>query len=550
MASVMDLLTKEDKYLIDNYRFRAPMSDYVEMGGRCSVEYFLRKWESAKNVQLKNIFSDSLILEEPFEYTISKQELTDAMEALINRSRYEDSRVSYKFNCQQNFYHSFCKKVFDSRAYGISDKYFEIREWFSPEVLIENKQLSSTFSIITEDCKTIKFQEGSKVMRNIRKMADLLGVDGFEDFCNAHSQILNQKSVKGTLCLSIHPLDYMTMSDNCEGWSSCMSWENGGCYSTGTLEMLNSPSVVVAYLASDSRNYNFRDAIARDGSVLSWNSKKWRTLVVVENDLIAAVKSYPYQNDGLSAEVVTKLAKLMQDKCGVEYHSLTPQPIEYAEGDGATINCPDEDNQVRIIFETGHMYNDFGCVEHHMMVFSKNFIENGASHHRAFYDYSGCPVCVCCGEEDVESDDCLACEDCNGYATYCDECGRRTCEDDSYYFDGVSMCEDCYSSNTFEDPVSLDRYWNSDGVEVYLTVPGQTKPITESRFCMMAEENLNDADFKELFGELSTTTVEYTYGETTYYHVSLENLSRKGKTFFDIWHPAVEERYIEIMKGN
>ena len=38
------------------------------------------------------------------------------------------------------------------------------------------------------------------------------------------------------------------MSDNNSGWESCMSWRNNGCYRRGTVEMMNSPYVIVAYL--------------------------------------------------------------------------------------------------------------------------------------------------------------------------------------------------------------------------------------------------------------------------------------------------------------
>ena len=89
---------------------------------------------------------------------------------------------------------------------------------------------------------------------DIHHLSDIADMEAiFEQMRIKHSQILNKKRLKGTLCLSIHPLDYITISDNNCDWDSCMTWTGDDCpgeYRLGTLEMMNSPSVVVAYLDS------------------------------------------------------------------------------------------------------------------------------------------------------------------------------------------------------------------------------------------------------------------------------------------------------------
>ena len=79
---------------------------------------------------------------------------------------------------------------------------------------------------------------------------EYFAADEWEEIRLAHSQIFNTNKMTGTLCLSIHPLDYATASDNDNGWSSCMSWRDDGCYRMGTVEMMNSPMVICAYFAS------------------------------------------------------------------------------------------------------------------------------------------------------------------------------------------------------------------------------------------------------------------------------------------------------------
>jgi hypothetical protein len=104
-----------------------------------------------------------------------------------------------------------------------------------------------------KDGSKVTITLGMKFMKALGKVVEAYNLDQemFEEFRIAHSQILNDKKLSGRLCLSIHPLDYMTMSDNESDWGSCMSWREGGCYRRGTVEMMTSPVVVVAYLKSE-----------------------------------------------------------------------------------------------------------------------------------------------------------------------------------------------------------------------------------------------------------------------------------------------------------
>jgi hypothetical protein len=73
------------------------------------------------------------------------------------------------------------------------------------------------------------------------------------------STICTVKEYKTNLVLSIHPIDFMTSSDNASGWTSCMNWRDDGGYSSGTIEMMNSNMVIIAYLENNSKSFIFRD---------------------------------------------------------------------------------------------------------------------------------------------------------------------------------------------------------------------------------------------------------------------------------------------------
>ena len=108
--------------------------------------------------------------------------------------------------------------------------------------------------------KQITIIPGMKIMKAIERIAKAYEIASFEKFRIYHSQIHNQKIFKGKLHLSIHPLEFMTLSDNSLGWSSCMSWEEEGSYRRGTIEMMNSPYVLIGYLeAKKPFRLNYKD---------------------------------------------------------------------------------------------------------------------------------------------------------------------------------------------------------------------------------------------------------------------------------------------------
>ena len=182
-----------------------------------------------------------------------------------------------------------------------------------------------------------------------------------------HSRILNDKAMNGTLCLSIHPMDYITMSDNDSNWSSCMSWTRGGGYRGGTVECMNSTNTLVAYLESEDNPCSFLN-------YADWNNKKWRCLFVVNPDVITSVKSYPYHNNDILDIVIKWLAELAKENWGGEVDTNTI----VTETDGVIYLKTELGTYSRrkpyMYFETnGVMYNDFGCATNHHYVLSNEF---------------------------------------------------------------------------------------------------------------------------------------------------------------------------------
>ena len=163
------------------------------------------------------------------------------------------------------------------------------------------------------------------------------------------SRVRNTAEINANLCLSIHPLDYMTASYNDNNWHSCMNWLQGE-YRRGVIEMMNSKCVVVAYLESAHDKLTFYGA-----DVHYWNSKKWREFFIVRPNYITGIKGYPYWNRNLEDTVLFWLKDLYKDVFSGKYsNSISVWSYDNAVSD-RNYNV-----SVNFDFDCGPaMYNDF-----------------------------------------------------------------------------------------------------------------------------------------------------------------------------------------------
>lgn len=103
------------------------------------------------------------------------------------------------------------------------------------------------------------------------------------------SAIMNEDKIVGTFCISIHPLDYISISDN---WHTCHSMDSD--YRVGNLNYMADRHTVVCYVKSGENRKieNFPDNIP-------WNSKKWRVLLFFDSKglFVMAGKQYPLQSE-------------------------------------------------------------------------------------------------------------------------------------------------------------------------------------------------------------------------------------------------------------
>ena len=436
MSDIRNLLTAKDYSLIDKYREIYASDEQCYHIGDNMISSFnlLSPWSEAKSKFLTTLFGNQLILSREVSLHKSYDELCD--DEITYEHIYRLDQFIYQID--KSFRALYTNNTVTADEFNI------LRHLVTPDTLLANE-----YSGVNVKIGDYRLNHGCKLMKALKQLNGILHFmddDEFEEFRICQSMCTNTTALEGKLCLSIHPLDYMTMSDNACDWSSCMSWQENGCYRMGTVEMMNSPCVIVAYLESSHPMYISRET--------TWNSKKWRSLYIVTPDIVANVKAYPYYDSSIDKIVTNWLYELMVTACPNNIYEK-PYTFEYPVI-GST----------RVRFETDLMYNDC-CSNTKHWGFRRKGIGDSL-----LINYSGDAQCMICGNTDRDSlkGDSLACEVCEPDADiwYCDKCGCRLTEDEIFFINNgdIPLCSDCYQEYSAHDCVTHEDGWRNKMIPI------------------------------------------------------------------------------------
>ena len=439
---LFEKITEDEIRIIEKLR-RHPAeenaSDFFK-GNFVDTETFLRHWEYYKT-PLAQVFKDSLILKKPV-----KIQLPDAvLEQKILEIFYQTAFIDFKYSIYA-YIERLNKENWNNPIEG---NVYSINEIFSYHIFNEQNWLLNcyngpVFTIKISPNKTIKVSPGIKIIKLLQKIVkeynDPVVEDTFETIRIQHSQILNEAKIESTLCISIHPLDYMTASVNNNDWTSCMNWYDGE-YRRGVIEMMNSPCVIVAYIESKSQELEWYDG---GDKYLTWNSKKWREFFIVNNQMICGIKGYPYWNKELEKITIQWLAELFNS---INYGNYGNKIYEWVYDSDAGIFDDERNISVNFVIECGPaMYNDFSRSDTHQIAVAENIQKENGGQKTVFLDYSGPSECVCCGDiiYDFGDEESLFCNSCNDHY-YCCHCSDNIYTSaDLYEHNDRYYCSDCY----------------------------------------------------------------------------------------------------------
>lgn len=343
------------------------------------------------------------------------------------------------------------------------DAFFENRvkiDWDAPKGKIKaGMKLAKAFKFFTDN-KTILY-----------------------DLQNRASQIIQEDKIEGTLCLSVHPLDFLSSSLNTYNWRSCHALD--GEFRSGNLSYMTDATTMICYLKG--ANDVILPLFPND---VPWNSKKWRVLLFASQDeqMFFAGRQYPFATTGGLNKVWLQLREL--------FNQLNPSMWSYASS-GWSNACVDESTLGAFLEETwvpidGELHPISELVkdadpEH---VLHYNDLLHSSCYTKPYYAFrdrsiwrpkDGLPQfsigsavhCLWCGNHYITDPETMMCTECelehghteNENYGVCDCCGRRILLEDAWYVnDYEHVCDECYNKYCFTCEDCGNVYYNIEKI--------------------------------------------------------------------------------------
>ena len=145
--------------------------------------------------------------------------------------------------------------------------------------------------------------KGMKILRAFKYFCT--NKDLLNDIQSVASMAIQNDKVTGILCMSVHPLDYLSVSENSHNWRSCHALD--GEYRAGNLNYMGDNCTVVCYLKSDHKA-----TLPRFPEDIKWNSKKWRMLLFFDDtySFMMAGRQYPFFENTLLIPIKEEVEKM------------------------------------------------------------------------------------------------------------------------------------------------------------------------------------------------------------------------------------------------
>lgn len=230
-----------------------------------------------------------------------------------------------------------------------------------------------------------KIPVGTRVMRAYGTVMREFNIhnEWFESFKNTISEARTKATNrKIKLTFSIHPVDFLLMSQNSNGWSSCFA--PGHEQARSVIELMNAASCLLVYVDNEDVPFEI------NGRKLP--NMVWRTTAYVNNEMVLMGKSYPFKDSRLTEQAINIVANLVKFQSDGQ--------LRFATSDEETLQsimrCPGTWSD----FWFDPECEDFMYYRHKDRVHPKIFINNE-------------PTCMCCGSTyNVIESNSWVCKDC------------------------------------------------------------------------------------------------------------------------------------------
>ena len=276
------------------------------------------------------------------------------------------------------------------------------------------------------------------------------------------SRIIQENKVEGILCFSVHPLDFLSSSENTYNWRSCHALD--GEFRAGNLSYMCDNATVICYLKSANEG-NVR--LSAFPPTIPWNSKKWRMLMYINTtkNALFAGRQYPM----FCENALETLKPYFVEALGLEgrvnswSHWHNDQIDSFMYSNGYDNQLSRTENRAVVFDCKIHILDKFvkdqSCLHFNDVLKSTCYkpfycwynTEWGDTPVKMFKIGSK-PICPSCGERELDNSDSLCCNYC--YDRY---------YNGDYDDDSIGECSCCgHLLYDGDDYIYIDTRWESD----------------------------------------------------------------------------------------
>ena len=332
-----------------------------------------------------------------------------------------------------------------------------------------NNTLNTDYIITARDNK--KILKGSKIIKAFKYFIDdpLL----LHDLQDKASELIQENKVEGYLTFSIHPLDFLSSSENTHNWRSCHSLD--GEHRSGNLSYMCDSGTMIVFLAPEKQEVlpNFPETVP-------WNSKKWRVLLHFDKelDVCFASRQYPFSAEGaldtvyeVFQEILAPFREYWGSFKGNERQQWSGWRNDYMETFMRNNGQNEDIEELRYFIANHGVYDRYAVMKDVPGSLHFNDVLRSSCYEKPYYMYKeyygptniefevGSLVkCLHCGTEHITGLDTMMCIDCEceyGHSDsdeyrVCDCCGARFYYSNGYWVgDDDMVCPHCAETKTF-----------------------------------------------------------------------------------------------------
>ena len=265
------------------------------------------------------------------------------------------------------------------------------------------------------------------------------------------STYIQEGKIRGKMCLSVHPLDYLSVSETTYKWRSCHALD--GEYRAGNLNYMADHTTLICYIKGEEEAL-----LPNFPSDVKWNSKKWRCLLYVSDgwDAFFAGRQYPMHLPNM-LDMVQKIARTCLGLNGAwsGWHDDNITSFDYEDHkDTIHLSNPyipmaSRIYPIRNLIKDGvntHHYNDLlrsSCYTP-MYCWAKN------NSNLIHFNIGEEVKCLHCNQASIPEHDIMLCYDCDSRSGSnggtCSDCGNYVRSNNLIYIENQDreICVHCY----------------------------------------------------------------------------------------------------------